>query len=360
MRWPWQRVAPVEHRSSYSDQVVNAILASAQGGGGVRPALATAALETAASMYASALASCQISGPSSIVRALDASWRAAVASELIRRGQCVYVVGADPVDGLELRAASSFELYGSADPPYTYRLERAGPSSTRWETKESGEVLHLRWLTDHARPWRGVSPLQHASDTGSLAGWLEKRLSEEASGPVGSFLPVAKYEADPNADLADADADDPLAALRRDIGAARGQTLLVESQMALADSPASAPRRDYQVMRFGANPPQGLVELRDRIAADVGAACGIPRGLLVSTGSGQAQRESWRQWIAGGVDGLARRIEAQVFEQLGVAVAFDTTPLGARDLAGRAGAFRRLVGQEGSVPVADARAAAGI
>ena len=90
---------------------------------------------------------------------------------------------------------------------------------------------------DPARPWAGVSPLQHAADTGSLSGWLDKRLSEEASGPVGSFLPVAKYDADPDADLG---AADPLAALRRDIGAAKGQTLLVESQMSVADSPASA------------------------------------------------------------------------------------------------------------------------
>ena len=186
MRWPWQRVAPVEYRSSYSDQVVTAILASAQGGG-ARPALATAALETAAQMYAAALASCAIIGPSVVTRALDASWRANVAAALIRHGECVYVVGADPVDGLELRAASSFDVYGSADPPYTYRIERAGPSATRWETHGSGEILHLRWLVDNARPWRGVSPLQHASDTGSLAGWLEKRLGEEASGPVGSF-----------------------------------------------------------------------------------------------------------------------------------------------------------------------------
>ena len=92
----------------------------------------------------------------------------------------------------------------------------------------------------------GGRPREHAADTGSLSGWLDKRLSEEASGPVGSFLPVAKYDADPDADLgaADINAADPLAALRRDIGAAKGQTLLVESQMSVADSPASAPRRD--------------------------------------------------------------------------------------------------------------------
>ena len=185
MRWPWQRDPPVEHRSSYSDQVVTAILASATGTGGARPALATAALETAASMYAGALSACEIIGPSVVTRALDASWRAAVASALIRNGQCVYVIAADPVGGLELQEASSFDIYGSADPPWVYRLERAGPSSTRWETRESGSILHLRWLTDAARPWRGVSPLQRASDTGTLASWLERRLSEEVSAAVG-------------------------------------------------------------------------------------------------------------------------------------------------------------------------------
>ena len=356
--WPWRRAAPVEHRSSYSDQVVTAILASASGTGGARPALATAALESAAQMYASALASCTISGPSVVTRALDASWRATVASELVRRGQCVYIIGADPVGGLELRPAASFDIYGSADPPYTYRVERAGPSSTRWETRDSGEVLHLRWAVDSARPWRGVSPLQRASDTGSLVGWLERRLSEEASASVGSFLPVAKYEADPDADLADADADDPLGQLRRDIGAARGQLLTVESSMAAADSPASAPRKDFQVARFGANPPAGLIELRDRIALDVGRACGIPPSLLAPTSTGQASREGWRQFVATAIDGLARRIEAQILAQLGVEIVIDSTPLAGRDLAARAAAFRRMT--EGGLTAAEARRAAGI
>ena len=79
--------------------------------------------------------------------------------------------------------------------------------------------------SDPARPWAGVSPMQHASDTGSLSGWLERRLSEEASAPVGSFLPVAKYEPGPGVDLDDPDADDPLGQLRADIGNAKGSTL---------------------------------------------------------------------------------------------------------------------------------------
>ena len=357
MIWPWKS-APVEHRaSSYTDQVVTAILQAASGGG-ARPALATAALESAARLYASTLSSCAISGPSSVTRAFDADWRASVASELIRRGQALYVVNADPVSGLSLAPAASWDVYGGPiASSWVYRVQRAGPSGMSWETHPAGGVLCLRWQTDPTRPWAGVSPLQHASDTGSLSGWIEKRLSEEASGPTGAFLPIAKFDADPGADL-DGDADDPLAMLRRDIGSAKGQTLIVESSMSAADSPASAPRRDFQVARFGADPPRDLVELRHQVTLDVGRACGIPAALFDATASGQSAREGWRQFISTSIDGLARRIEAQISTQLGVTVAIDTAPLGGRDLAGRASAFARLI--KGGLTVDDARQAAGI
>ena len=356
MRWPWQS-APVEHRSSYTDQVVTAILQSASGGG-VRPALATAALETVATLYSSALSACAVSGPPSVVRALTAEWRAAVASELVRHGQALYLIDADPSAGLALAPVSHWDVHGGPErSSWYYRCELSGPSTTAWRTRSAGAVLHLRWLVDPARPWAGVSPLQHATDTSSLIGWLDKRLAEEASGPVGAFLPVARFDADPDADL-DADDDDPLAQLRRDIGGAKGQTLLVETAMASADSPASAPRRDYQIARFGANPPRDLVELREAVSRDIGSACGIPRALLDATASGQAAREAWRQFISTSVDGLARRLEAQILAQLGVEVAFDTSTLGGRDLVARSTAFRRL--KEGGLTIADARAAAGV
>ena len=165
MRWPWQS-APVEHRSSIADQVVTAILQSASGGGGVRPALATAALESAASLYASALAACEVRGPSSVTRAIDASWRASVAASLIRRGQALFTIGADPASGLTLTPASSWDVHGGPWPAsWYYRVQLAGPSGTAWETHTAASLLHLRWQVDPARPWAGVSPLQRARDT---------------------------------------------------------------------------------------------------------------------------------------------------------------------------------------------------
>ena len=357
MRWPWQRPA-VEHRSSYTDQTVTALTLAASGGGS-RTALLTAALEQAATLYASALSACELSGPSHVTRALDADWRASVASTLIRSGQALYVVAASPDTGLSLEPAATWDVMGGPMvSSWRYRIEQAGPTTSSWRTVPAGGVVHLRWITDTARPWVGISPLQHAADSGSLSGWLERRLSEEASGPVGSFLPVAKFEPGDDADLTDPAADDPLAQFRHDIGNARGQVLEVECQMSLADSPASAPRRDYQVARFGANPPRDLVELREAVTRDVGSACGIPRALLDSTASGQAARESWRLFTATSIDGLARRLEAQLRAQLGVEVAIDTGPLGGRDVQARASAFRRL--KEGGLSVAEARLAAGI
>ena len=309
----------------------------------------------------SALSACTVAGPPSVTRALTADWRASVASSLIRSGQALYIIGADPVSGLHLAPVSHWDVHGGPRPSsWYYRCELAGPSGTAWETHPASALLHVRWLVDPARPWAGVSPLQRAVDTASLSGWLEKRLSEEASSSVGAFLPVARFDADPDADLDAADAADPLAALRRDIGHARGQVLAVESSMSMADSPASAPRKDFVVQRFGAAPPRDLVELRQHVTLDVGSACGIPRGLLDGSTSGQAMREAWRQFTATSVDGLCRRIEAQVLAQLGVEVAFDTATLGGRDVLARSAAFRRLAGKEASLSVADARAAAGI
>ena len=131
--------------------------------------------------------------------------------------------------------------------------------------------------------------------------------------------------------------------------------------MAGADSMAAAPRRDWIASRFGANPPAGLIELRRDVGISVASACGIPSGLVAGSASaisGQLARESWRQFVSTAVDGLARRIEAQVFDQLGITITIDSSPLGGRDVLARASAFRRL--KEAGMSESDARSAAGI
>ena len=144
VRWPWQRPA-VEHRSSLTDEVISSILQAATGGG-ARPALATAALESCATLYASALSACTVLGPPSITRALNADWRGSVAASLIRSGQALYIIGADPVDGLSLAPVSHWDVHGGPRPSsWYYRVELSGPSGTAWETGCVRQVVQKRF-----------------------------------------------------------------------------------------------------------------------------------------------------------------------------------------------------------------------
>ena len=128
----------------------------------------------------------------------------------------------DPVDGLHLAPVAVSWDVSSADrgvSSWFYRVELSGPSpGPPGETRSAarGVTSSAGWSTPRC-PWAGMSV--HYStrrDTGSLAGVdRASDLSEEASGPVGAFLPVARYEPAADDDLDADDADDPLALLRR-------------------------------------------------------------------------------------------------------------------------------------------------
>ena len=211
---------------------------------------------------------------------------------------------------------------------------------------------------------RGSLRYQHAADTGSLAGWIEKRLSGRsvragrivsAGGAIRSPRPTPTWPIP--------DADDPLAALRRDIGGARGQVLAVESQMAAC----GFCRRICATKRFSGrevrrqSATSDLVELRQHVASrhrrGVRSPARVNRRARIEWASGarglaaicrQRRLTDWR--------GASRR---KLLAQLGVEIRIDSTPLAGRDLAGaRGGVCCGL--QKGGVPIADARLAAGI
>ena len=152
MRWPWKRPA-VEHRSSYTDAVVTAILQSASGGG-VRTALATAALETVATLYASALSSCARSRGRRVSR--GRSMRPGgrlTASELIRQRPSASTSSARIRSaGLALGPCSHWDVIGGPRPSsWFYRVELAGPSGTAWRNAERWRSVLHHPLVDRPR-----------------------------------------------------------------------------------------------------------------------------------------------------------------------------------------------------------------
>ena len=176
MKWPWTRPA-VEHRSSYTDQIVTAILQSASGGG-VRPAGATAALEQCATLYASALSACAVLGPSGVTRSLTADWRASVAASLIRSGQALFIIGADPVSGLcacDLVGQLGCARRANGASSWYYRCEIVGAKRRpRWETPSRGGGLTSQMVDRRHPPMVRVSVrCSVPADTGSSLSGLD-------------------------------------------------------------------------------------------------------------------------------------------------------------------------------------------
>ena len=150
---------------------------------------------------------------------------ALIARNLIRRGESVHLI---EVEGGEarLQPIGSWDVRGPADERgWWYRVDTYGPSDNRTQVVPGAAVVHCRYAVDSARPWYGLSPLQWARATGTLAANLEARLGEEAGGAVAHLLPVP-------ADGGDGGDDDPLAMLKADIASGRGRTLLVETTAA--------------------------------------------------------------------------------------------------------------------------------
>ena len=238
---------------------------------------------------------------------------------------------------VQLLPAGSWDVRGPwREEEWFYRLDLFGPSGNVTRFVPASSVVHARYAVDPARPWLGIAPLQWARATGTLAANLEQRLAEETGGTVAHILPVPQ-------DGGDGTADDPLASLKSDIKAAKGGTVLSETTAAgWGEGKMSAPQRDWQPSRIGANPPPVLPALRTHVFEAVLSACGVPVG-LVTDADGTSQREAYRRWYATSVRALGDLVTEELSAKLETEITFDFSHLYATDLAGRAGAFAKLV-----------------
>ena len=340
MRLPWKREpepepAPAPEKRTaipFTDAVVAALTAQASGQA-VGDASAIAALEAACALYTRAFSAVKLSPA---VPALSPGCLALIARNLIRRGEDVHQI---MFDGgmVRLQPIGSWDVRGPADEAaWWYRCDRFGPSGNQTAFVPAGAVLHVRYSVDSSRPWYGISPLGWARATGTLAANLETRLGEEAGGSVGHVLPVPQ-------DGGDGGDDDPLAALKMDMAAARGRTLLAETTSAgYGEGRQAAPQEDFKPRRFGANPPATLPSLRTEAGLSVLSACGVPVS-LVTDADGTSQREAWRRFVMGAVEPLLGIVAQEVEAKLETRVSFDLSSLWAHDLAGRASSFKAMV-----------------
>ena len=342
MNWKfWER----ETRSatdSYADAVVAAILASAQGKTLATPT-ATAALEACAGLIGRAFAAAEVKAMPMIESSITPDCLEMIGRQLIRRGESVFLI--EVLGGeLVLHPVQSWDVEGMRPRDWQYRVTIGGPSRTEtYEYVPAQQVLHFRYATDPERPHRGNSPLGVASLAGKLSAETIKALGDEASGPVGRLLGIPK----------DGD-DDSVAGLKTDIKDARGRVALIESgDWDAAGAAGVQPKTE----RFGAEPPDSLVDLEKQAFNEVVAACGLNPALW-SAEAAATVREAWRLALFSVIAPLGHKVQAELRMKIDDTLTLSWQELRASDLSGRARAFQSMVG--GGMDVAQAVSVAGL
>ena len=328
---------------SYSDVLIASLVSRAQGKSLTVPS-ATAALEACAGTVGRGFAACEVTGPDSLARALTPGVLELVGRSLIRRGEVVFLI--DTTAGkLRLIPAETHDVEGGPMPDsWEYRLTLGGPSKTvTHDYVPAASVLHFRYAVDASAPWRGNGPIAVANLAGRLSAETVNALANEASGPIGRLLGIPVDGGDAT-----------VAALKADIRDARGRTALIET----GDwGNAGDSKVDLQTHRFGAEPPNSLVELVSVASQEVYSACGLNQALWGGS-QAAAVREAWRLCLFGVLSPLGRLVEAELQDKLEDTVTLSWTELRASDLSGRARAFQSMVG--GGMAVDQAVAIAGL
>ena len=209
---------------------------------------------------------------------------------------------------------------------------------------EASQVIpHFKYASDSARPWRGNGPIDVATLAGRLSAETVNQLADESSGPVGRLLGIP------------ADGDDgTVQALKEDISKAKGRVALLEAGDWDAAGSATV---SLEPKRFGAEPPQSLVNLHELATREIIAACGFNPSLF-QVGPAAAIREAWRLALFGVLSPLGRKVERELQDKLEDTVTLSWQELRASDLSGRARAFQSMVG--GGMDVVKAVAIAGL
>ena len=353
MTWPWNRRTE-KRAGSVTDSVIAELQRRAAGGSSGDPSL-TAAVQTAAGIWARSFAAAAVSPASGTAAAVSPAVLHMIGRDLVLSGQSVLQFGVMP-GGPMLRRPAEYDLTGSPDPAtWAYRLRYIGPTRDSTAPGTVADVVHIRLNEDARAPHCGVSPILAAADTaGALAG-LERALRLESAAVSGYVIPSASAEG--------MDAES-FTALKTDLAKLAGGTRIVPSLGPRAGDPQGrSGDADWKAQRIGLNPPQSVVELRTSAGLGVMAAAGIPAVMASERADAGALREGFRIFAHTTLQPVVKIVAAELSRVLEIEIVIDLAPLNAADVQGRARAFRALVGNGTGKPgieVAEARRLTGL
>ena len=337
MRWPWQQKTEVRNAQPFTDAII-AALASGVSGNAASPA-ASAALEAAAGHISRGFACASVESAPAVVRdALTPDVLSLIARDLIRRGESLFLIEVNNA-GLALRPAGSWDVRGGPKPDtWFYRLDTYGPSSNETRLVPSASVLHLRYAVDPAAPWRGVSPMGFAAETGALHAGVQNALRSDMRAVPATVIPMPQQREQPD----DAD-DDPLGPIKRALLGAGGKSVFVETT-AGAHGQDRQDGLDWQQKRLGPDPPETLPTLLSQTADMILAAAGVDPVIVgLQRSGGTAHREAYRKFERLTLQSIARSLEPELREKLDApSLRLSFNSLRSSDFAGLARAYKSL------------------
>ena len=275
-----KRLLGMGHRSAgVGDAVLQAFQDSLLGGSAaqVDPS-ATAAVETAVRALSSPYGVSTVTGPSVVTPAFLVD----LARRLFTCGNAVYRIDVDG-DGLDLVAASSFDVGGSAG-HWVYSLETPQPGDRKADRRRvsADGVVHVKINAPSSEPWRGRAPWQIASASARTYASIERSLGMDSS-VVGGMIMPQPDGASPKS------IKEIQAALTTGKG---GLTLVETTAQGFGQGITSAPKQDWEEKRFGALIPEFNTILRESSAAAIMQAFGVSQAMF--SGDGNAMREARR------------------------------------------------------------------
>ena len=311
--------------SSYTDQVILRIMASASG---ASDGSALAAIETAARWWGSGLSSATVKPDNVALRSVTPAVMDSIGRSLCRAGESLHAIS---VRGgrVSLTPTASWSVHGTDDPStWLYRVTLSGPDSTRVVTLPGASVVHCRYAPSPAAPWRGRSPVQLAIDTARAAGLLEKATSEELNFTQSQMLTPRRAAGDYG--VAETLNPDTI-------------QKIVSAFSEHMNTGAFVIPADVQAQRLGPEPPDSFPLIRDRLENSLLAMHGIAPALITSSGNAGAMREGFRQLLHGLIKNLGGLVVEELQAKLDPAAALSFSDLRAGDIAGSARAFGSLV-----------------
>ena len=325
MKWPWSRP---EVRESYTEQVLSRLVSFAAG---ASDGAALGAVETAARLWGSGLASATVSPTSSALRGVSPAVLDSIGRALCRQGESLHVISVRQ-GRVVLTPTASWNVLGNDDPAsWLYQLTLNGPTTSRTITLPAASCLHVRYSPHPSRPWSGRSPVQLAIDTARAASLLETATAGELNFTQQQVLSPRRS----SSDYQPADTLNP-------------ETIdkIVKAFSSHLNTGAFVIPADVQAQRLGPEPPDSFPLIRDRLENSLLALHGIPPALVSQTGTGQALRESLRQTLHILLKPLGALLVEELKAKLDPDASLDFSMLRAGDIQGTARAYASLVKAE--------------